>query len=54
MLIYVPRSYAEITRAAEIKDVIIREMTTVTQSDLQEALTERLAMRPQRGAIQRK
>jgi SpoVK/Ycf46/Vps4 family AAA+-type ATPase len=48
-------SYAEITRAADeaIKDVVISEMTLVTQNDLQEALAERLAMRPQRGAVRR-
>ena len=41
-------SYAEITRAADeaMKDVIIGDRTSVSQADLQAALTERLAMRP--------
>jgi SpoVK/Ycf46/Vps4 family AAA+-type ATPase len=41
-------SYAEITRAADeaMKDAIIGDRPSVSQADLQAALTERLAMRP--------
>lgn len=41
-------SYAEITRAADeaIKEAIIHERSSVSQEDVQRALSERMAMRP--------